>query len=477
MIRSYIHRKNGPRVKTPISGSTPLPGNTVAVKRDSADYGTAFWFTYIANFCISVGVAILYRYADLVVSLGGSELDLGWIVGVGMIGSLFMRLALGTGIDRNGPRLIWMGSALIYSISCFAHLLLDTCHGPSIYILRICFASAVAGVFGSAMAMISGKMKESRIAEILGMLGTSGFLGMVIGTQLGDIMVGGDAIERWQVDRVFVLAGLLGLVSLIFIWAATIGRKPNKRKRRIPIWAVLRRYHPGSVLWVSVVMGIALGMPATFLRTYAAELHIHRIAVFFSVYAPAGFITRVLTRHMPERFGTTNMTMVGLGGLAVTQFLFLGIESEWGFLLPGILFGASHAIVFPCVVAAGSSQFPERYRGLATMIMLSTSDIGVLIGAPLTGLILYTAAQLDLPKYPSIFCLTALLLLVTMAFHAIYSYRREQIKLQVRKTGPRRIVLHHSHRPTWQKYGETSPEIAVPDPILCENNPCGSLRE
>jgi hypothetical protein len=46
---------------------------------------------YVANLTVSVAVALLFRYADLVSVLGGSEWHLGWIVGLGMVGSLAMR--------------------------------------------------------------------------------------------------------------------------------------------------------------------------------------------------------------------------------------------------------------------------------------------------------------------------------------------------------------------------------------------------
>ena len=183
------------------ASQAPALAVTMGKNNGEGAYGAAFWFTYAANLLIMVGFAVLFRYADLVTALGGTEFHLGWIVGMGMVGSLFTRLALGTGIDRNGPRLIWMGSALLFSASCFAHLALESCHGPWIYILRICFASSIAGIVGSSMAMISGRMQESRIAEILGMLGTSGFLGMVIGTQLGDLLLGTETLQRRQIDR------------------------------------------------------------------------------------------------------------------------------------------------------------------------------------------------------------------------------------------------------------------------------------
>ncbi len=436
--KSSLHKDKITRLDTPATAPN------AEESRSLGGYGAAFWFAYTANLLIMTAYAILFRYADLVTSLGGTEFHLGWIVGIGTVGSLFTRLALGSGIDRNGPRLVWMGSAVLFSASCFGHLTLETCHGPYIYILRICMASGIAGIFGASMAMVSGRTQASRMAEMLGMLGTAGFLGMVIGTQIGDMLMGTETIAQWQINRMFVVAGLLGLASLLFIWAATHDTKPVKRTRRPPLLAVLRRYHPGSVLLVGMTMGVTIGMPTTFLRTYAADLEITRIALFFSVYAPVGFLTRVLTRRLPERFGTTPMILLGLSGLAVSQFLFLGVQSEWGLIVPGIGYGISHAILFPSVIAAGSSRFPERYRGLATMVMLATYDTGVLVGAPASGLILHYAIKAGMPSYPSLFCLMALLLAATTVVYAAGSRRRASVNQQPGRRR-RRFVLPNEH--------------------------------
>ena len=44
-----------------------------------------------------VAVSLLYRYADFVSSLGGTELQLGLIVGLGMVGSVLVRAFQGAG--------------------------------------------------------------------------------------------------------------------------------------------------------------------------------------------------------------------------------------------------------------------------------------------------------------------------------------------------------------------------------------------
>jgi len=59
--------------------------------------------------------------------LGGTEFHLGGIVGIGTVGALAMRLLLGLAIDHYGARAVWIGSALMLSASCFAHLAVGSC--------------------------------------------------------------------------------------------------------------------------------------------------------------------------------------------------------------------------------------------------------------------------------------------------------------------------------------------------------------
>ena len=99
------------RSDRPKSRQTDLGTRRKPVAADPENpYGLPFWRAYLANIAVMVAIALLYRYADFVTLLGGTELHLGWIVGVGTIGSLLVRLFLGSAIDRYGPRLIWLSS-------------------------------------------------------------------------------------------------------------------------------------------------------------------------------------------------------------------------------------------------------------------------------------------------------------------------------------------------------------------------------
>ena len=415
--RPSPRRQPPPDIAKPRLADSPADGSGRA-------YGLPFWAAYAANTLVMVAVALLYRYADFVTLLGGTEFHLGWIVGVGMIGSVVMRLFLGSGIDHHGPRLVWLASLAVLVLTCFAHLGVTDHNGVAIYLLRIVFCTALAGIFGASTTFISGGASVERMAELIGMLGTSGFVGIMLGTQLGDFLCGTATIERWQVDLMFLVAGLLVTAAIPFAWRATRHQLPPVRQRRTSMTRLVERYHPGMILLVGAVSGAAISLPSTFLRPYAAELDIARIGLFFTVCGLTAVITRVLTRRLPERFGLPPIILFGLAVMAVSQFLLLLVRTEWQLVVPGVSFGIAQAILFPMVTAAGSSTFPHRHRGLGITLTLAAFDVGQLVGAPLVGVILHVSQSLGWPSYSTMFTAMAAALALVGAVYAAAPTRK-----------------------------------------------------
>ena len=233
-------------------------------------------------------------------------------------------------------------------------------------------------------------------------------MGIVTGSLLGDYLLGSLKVDRAQVAWMFIAAGHAGRALLPFAWLATRAEvAAEDGRRRIALESLRRHHRPARVLVVGIAMGLGLGLPQTFLRTYAAQLQIPRLGLFFLVYCAAGIITRVVTRRWPERFGTRRIILLGLGGIAVSLVLFLSVRAEWLLVVPAVTYGCSHAILFPSVVAASGLAFPAQNRGLATVLVLAANDLGQLVGAPTAGAVLQYSNLAGLPPYPTMFLLMA----------------------------------------------------------------------
>lgn len=382
----------------------PEPSYTTRYgERPQSAYGSVFWLVYLSNALTMIALSLLVRYADFVTHLGGGEGRLGLIVGVGMVGSLAMRVGQGIGIDRYGARAIWLASLALCVTSLLAHLFIHSLHGPAVFVIRILLQTSVAGIFGSSITYISRRVPPARMAEIIGTLGTSGFIGILLGPLLGDWIFSGEVIERRQIDQMFL--GSAGLVALAWgaAWLATRRDVRPVIRRQPPALALFRRYHPGLLLLVAAAVGAGVSLPNTFLRTFAAERDIAQIGIFFVTYALVAFAVRISTRRLFARLDRRVWVFLGLSSMAISFLLYLTVASAWQLVIPGTAAGVAHALLFPAVVAGGSTAFPERYRGLGTTVMLAMFDLGALVGSPMIGGLLILTRWLGWSAYPATF--------------------------------------------------------------------------
>ena len=378
----------------------------------------SFWMAFGAQLFLWIAQAVLFRYADFVQVLGGSELHLGWIVGVGMVGSVLMRLSLGRWLDRYGPRTVWVTSLVLLAVSCFAHWKVTDCQGLPIYVLRIMFTIALAGALGAWTTLIVTRFPGPRMPEILSILGSAGFMGMMLGAHLGDALYRGREIRRDQTDAMFLLAGLIACSTIPLAWGATRGWQSPTRCRRLPLIPLLGRYQPGRVLIVGMVAGAALAQPAVFLRPYAAGLNIPHIGLFFTVASLTAMVSRVVLRGLDRRLGLPRVILCGLALMTLAQVLFLVVRTPWQLAIPALVFGVSQSILSPMVIAAGVVTFPPRHRGLGSTLILAMFDLGQLLGAPLAGIVMHASSLLGLPSYPAMFLSMAIVLMVVGAIYA-----------------------------------------------------------
>lgn len=353
-------------------------------------YDRTFWLAYLANGLVTMANAMLFRYADLVKVNGGQEKQLGLIVGVGMIGSIAIRLAQGVAIDRYGAERVWRWSVTLYTISLFLHLFVTTAYGPEIFFARLLYQASLAGFFGSSITFVSLRVPPHRMAEIVGVLGTSGFLGIMVGPLLGGILAGEGGATAAGVRRMFLISGSFSLCSLLVSLYLTRHSVPPPHRRRPPLIPLVRRYMPAILSLTCAAMGAGFQIPMTFLRPFEQEIFPQQVGVdgvgfFFLIYASVGFTTRVATRNHFSRLGSRFWIILGLILLSGSFLLYLPVSRVWHFIFPAIAAGMAHALLFPSIMSAGTSAFPRRYMGIATSLMLAMLDLGSFVGVPIVG--------------------------------------------------------------------------------------------
>ncbi|MGQ9504131.1 MAG: MFS transporter [Thermogutta sp.] len=401
---------------------------------DNPIYDLTFWLAYLSNALVSAGNTLLCRYADYVNFLGADEFHLGLIIGFGMVGSLLMRFALGHSIDRFGARRIWLLTILATTMGCIVHLGINDYRGFPIYLARVFYIISLAGVFSSSMTLISARAPKQRLAEVVGIYGSAGFAGILLGAPVADILFPAGITSVWESRLLFLTAGGMCLLSLPLAWVVPPERSHRKPdvSRRIrggiivsrpslgepSLFRLVVRYISVPTVIAGMVAGAALSIPPSFLPRYVAEFGEHSVSGFLFLYAATAIVVRGIL--LPQVSGRKLDLVILLGTiiLCISQLLFLIVRLPWQLVFPGVVFGVAHAFLFPAIVAAGSSTFPKRHRGLATTLMMATFDAGLFAGGPLAGVTLRVAGDLGWPRYPTMFSVISACLVIFAVYYA-----------------------------------------------------------
>jgi MFS family permease len=379
----------------------------VAPPSETAVYDSVFWSCYLANFLMMTSLSMLARYSDFVKSIGGDETRMGWIVGVGAFGAMVARLFQGQWIDRVGARFVWLLCLAVTTAMMLAHVIAGSADSPYIFVVRLIMWMAVAGNFSASITLVSRRAPLHRVAEAVGTLGSSGFIGLALGPLFADWILGEEPTREGIVRWIFACSGIFALAWIV-TWVGAKGERTGSIHENPPLWATLRRYSPWPLLVMSFVTGAGLNLPTYYVRPYSVEIGIEGVGTFFVAYGMAAFGFRWLTRTWPQRFGSFPVTIAGAVVLVISVLSYLTITSVSWFIVPAFFLGLAHALLFPAVVGGISIAFPKDLRGLGTTLALAAFDMGNLVGTPLAGEIIYFAKRLAFRPYVAMFIAMAL---------------------------------------------------------------------
>jgi MFS family permease len=160
---------------------------------------------------------------------------------------------------------------------------------------------------------------------MIGTLGSSGFIGMAFGPVAADFLLSSEVITRNNVSQMFNYAALMALAAFFVAAGAVLSSKkatPRKRKSP-PTWWLVRRYQPGRILMIGFAMGMGIGIPFSFVRTYAESIQVPQIRGYFLMYAVTAFAVRVKTRRLPDLWGVRPTILLGASLLCCSLASFL----------------------------------------------------------------------------------------------------------------------------------------------------------
>ena len=349
-------------------------------------YDRVFWLSYCANLMLVTGNAMTFRFAEFVKVFGGTEKTVGFIIGCGTTAALVSRLALGQAIERFGIRTLWLTVVSLFITGCVLMALADSI-GVLLYSGRVSFAIGLAGMFTCSIFHAQNRAPVNRRTEVIGNLGSSGFLGMIVGSQLCDLW-GRSFSDRFEPVAAFGFVAGLGCLYLLLVLFVTARDEQVRPDHSVPAHRLIFRFWPGPVVFAALAMGMYFIVPSVFLTRFSTHRGLGGIGAYWTTYAAIAFLVRVKTRKWATTVGRHRMVLIGTLGYGTGFAMMPFVNELWQFVFPACACGFAHALLFPAVVSLGTESFPREFRGTGTTLVLGFFDLGGTIAAPILGAVI-----------------------------------------------------------------------------------------
>jgi len=408
-----------------VSATTSIdrnPANKTDLSHDIL-YDAQFAFLFVGEVCFVLSNTILTHYARWVEFLGGSVADVGWVMGLGAGLALIARPWVGQCINRMGTCRVWNIGLVILGLSVSANFFLESMN----CLVHLARAGLMLGgglAYISALTHAAQRAPRHRQTEALSVFGAAGFVSIMSGPYLGDLILGSG--QRNRADFVLLFSAALGLIVLaLMCWSFV---KPlNLRGPRSSIgikdfWNTSRDHWPGGVVLVGAAFGFSMTVPFAFLPVYVDHsLLSSRVAspvgMFFLAYGGWGLFVRLTSKAVADRVGRRKVLCLGLllATLGLCSFLLVTPERWWLLFVPAILTGSGHALCFPTINALILGPFPNSRRGTGSALAVMFADLGTSVGAPLLGIIASSAG------FSAVFLVAGSTTLAALLFYAYLS--------------------------------------------------------
>lgn len=349
-----------------------------------------FLTVWLANFLFFTTLSSFYLLPLYVKSLGGSEAEIGLIMGAFNAVAIFGQPLVGEWVDRAGRRPFMVTGAALVAVATFAFAFVDSF--LLLFALRMLQGVAHSAFFVANFTFIAGLVPVDRRGQAMGLFGISGLMATALAPLAGEQLIRGLGYQAFFLTGTAV-ALLSLLVTLRVRIPALVG--PRAAAERLTLFERLYEMTRLPML-IALTFGLGSGTVFIFLPTFAQSLGMKNLGLFYTAYAGAALLVRTLGGGLIDRLGRRQvivpgmlLQVVGVGLLALFVFVarFVSLSPLSVFFVSGFLTGGAHGFLYPALSALLVDETPEARRGRAVGIFSSSVLTGNTVGAVLSGYI------------------------------------------------------------------------------------------
>lgn len=312
------------------------------------------------------------------VALGGSKATAGMFLFVYTFASAFAAPIMGTIADHIGRRRMLVLASLLFIVFSLAYGVVPWL--PLLLVIGIIHGAIWSGILASAGAIMTDFIPPSRRTEGLGYWGLASTAAIAIAPAVG--------LFVYRFGWLTLCIEIAVLSALMAVWGSRIPGGLNvERDAAFPRTADL---WDKQVIRTSIsfaVVSFGYGGITSYVALLSRERGIHPESLFFTVFAMAVVLVRVLTSRIGDRFGPKVLLYPAFVAMPLAFGLLSVAATRGQMIVSAILFGLGLGASFPAFMTFVVTHTDESKRGRTFGSVIFAFDTGIGLGSLIIGLI------------------------------------------------------------------------------------------
>lgn len=337
-----------------------------------------FVLTSLSTFTIFTSFYFLLVTLPIyILQLGGSESEVGLIIGVFTISAVLLRPFIGREVDRRGRKNILVAGTVVFLLSMLLYNYVTSV--ISLLLLRVFHGIGWGAATTASSTLIADIAPPSRRGEAMGVFGIAANVAMAIGPALSFLLLYASGAPDFP--GLFTAGAAIALVSLILVLpiSETVVARP-----RTPLFS--REALLPSALMFTVTL--TYGSIVSFLSLFVQKEGAGNPGVFFSVLAVTLILVRALAGKLSDIKGRKFVLIPGMIIITLGLWVLAMAGSLWIFLAAALLYGLGFGLVHPTMMAFLVDRVGEKGRGAAMGTFTAAFDLGIGTGSIVLGVVL-----------------------------------------------------------------------------------------